>query len=136
MKKSYLLLGLLVGLLLPAMTACSSDDDSAKNILNPGDNVYFQYIEADVPYSPIEISEMPQWLQDRVSNPIIGANRVTVYSGSLDGIDYYNMEPENWAESYYNPVFRDKEGNIIDKDQETSPIYSITNWTCIYYVEL
>jgi hypothetical protein len=84
----------------------------------------------------MNLSEMPSWLQDRVSNPIIGANRVMVYSGSLDGMDYYNMEPENWTDSYYNPVFRDKEGNIIDKDQEASTIYKITNWVCIYYEEL
>ena len=135
MKKSYLLLVLLVGTFLLAMMACSNEDEW-KWTIKRGDLVYFQFTRTDVPYSPMNLSEMPSWLQDRVSNPIIGANRVMVYSGSLDGMVYYNMEPENWAESYYNPVFRDKEGNIIDKDQETSPIYSITNWTCIYYVEL
>ena len=135
MKKSYLLLVLLVGTFLLAMTACSNEDEW-KWTIKRGDLVYFQFTRTDVPYSPMNLSEMPSWLQDRVSNPIIGANRVTVYSGSLDGMDYYNMEPENWAASYYNPVFRDKEGNIIDKDQETSPIYRITNWVCIYYEEL
>lgn len=135
MKKNYFLLVLLVGTFLLAMMACSNEDEW-KWTIKRGDLVYFQFTRTDVPYSPMNLSEMPSWLQDRVSNPIIGANRVMVYSGSLDGMVYYNMEPENWAESYYNPVFRDKEGNIIDKDQETSPIYSITNWTCIYYVEL
>ena len=135
MKKNYFLLVLLVGTFLLAMMACSNEDER-KWTIKRGDLVYFQFTRTDVPYSPMNLSEMPSWLQDRVSNPIIGANRVMVYSGSLDGMVYYNMEPENWAESYYNPVFRDKEGNIIDKDQETSPIYSITNWTCIYYVEL
>ncbi len=136
MKNSYLLLGLLVGLLLLAMTACSSDDDSAKNILNPGDNVYFQYIEADVPYSPIEISEMPQWLQSRISNPLIGANRMAVYVGSLDSEVYYNIEPETFADSYYNPKFRDINGNLLDKNQGARLAYKITNWKCIYYIEL
>ena len=53
MKKDYFVLGLIVALVLLAMMACSSDDDSAKNLLKPGDDVYFQYIEADVPYSPL-----------------------------------------------------------------------------------
>lgn len=123
----------LVCFLVAILGGCTSENDWE---IKPGDPVYFEFTRTDVPYSPMEINEMPIWLQDRVSSPIIGANRVTVYSGSLDGMDYYNMEPENWAESYYNPVFRDKEGNIIDKDQETSPIYRITNWICIYYIEL
>ena len=125
-------LGLLC-FLVAILGGCTSENDWGKKT---GDPIYFGFTRTDVPYSPMEINEMPLWLQDRVLNPIIGANRVTVYSGSLDGMDYYNMEPENWAESYYNPVFRDKEGNIIDKDQETSPIYRITNWICIYYIEL
>ena len=135
MKKSYLLSGILASLLRFTMTACSSDDDSAKNILKPGDDVYFQYIEADVPYSPIEISEMPQWLQSRVSNPLIGANRVMVYAGSLDSEVYYNIEPETYANSYYNPMFRDVNGNLLNKDQEASLISKIINWTCIYFIE-
>jgi hypothetical protein len=136
MKKSYLLLGLLVALILLAMTACSSEDDSAKNILNPGDYIYFQYIEADVPYSPIEISEMPQWLQSRISNPLIGANRMAVYVGSLDSEVYYNIEPETFADSYYNPKFRDINGNLLDKNQGARLASKITNWKCIYYIEL
>lgn len=135
MKKNYFLLVLLVGTFLLAMMACSNEDER-KWTIKRGDLVYFQFTRTDVPYSPMNLSEMPSWLQDRVSNPIIGANRVMVYSGSLDGMDYYNMEPENWTDSYYNPVFRDKEGNIIDKDQEASPIHKITNWVCIYYEEL
>ncbi len=136
MKKDYFVLGLIVALVLLAMTACSSEDDSAKNILNPGDNVYFQYIEADVPYSPIEISEMPQWLQSRISNPLIGANRMAVYVGSLDSEVYYNIEPETFADSYYNPKFRDINGNLLDKNQGARLASKITNWKCIYYIEL
>ena len=136
MKKSYLLSGILASLLLLAMTACSSDDDSAKNILKPGDNVYFQYIEADVPYSPIEISEMPQWLQSRVSNPLIGANRVIVYAGSFDGETVYDIEPDSWADSIYVPRFWDKDGNLLDQNQETDIVSKINNWKCVYYVDL
>lgn len=134
MKNKIVLMGLIC-FLVAILTGCASEDEW-KWTIKRGDLVYFQFTRTDVPYSPMNLSEMPSWLQDRVSNPIIGANRVTVYYGSLDGMDYYNMEPENWAASYYNPVFRDKEGNIIDKDQETSPIYRITNWVCIYYEEL
>lgn len=134
MKNKIVLMGL-VCVLVAILTGCASEDEW-KWTIKRGDLVYFQFTRTDVPYSPMNLSEMPSWLQDRVSNPIIGANRVMVYSGSLDGMDYYNMEPENWTDSYYNPVFRDKEGNIIDKDQEASTIYKIINWVCIYYEEL
>ena len=134
MKNKIVLMGLIC-FLVAILTGCASEDEW-KWTIKRGDLVYFQFTRTDVPYSPMNLSEMPSWLQDRVSNPIIGANRVTVYSGSLDGMVYYNMEPENWTDSYYNPVFRDKEGNIIDKDQEASTIYKITNWVCIYYEEL
>ena len=119
MKKGYLFLGLVASLLVLTMTACSSDDDSAKNILKPGDDVYFQYLQANVPYSPVKINELPSWLQSRVSNPLIGANRVIVYAGSFDGETVYDIEPDSWADSIYVPRFWDKDGNLLDQNQET-----------------
>ena len=136
MKKSLLLFGILVSLLVFTMTACSSDNDSAKNILKSGDDVYFQYLQANVPYSPIEISEMPQWLQSRVSNPLIGANRVIVYAGSFDGETVYDIEPYSWADNIYVPRFWDKDGNMLDQNQETDIVSKINNWKCVYYVDL
>lgn len=136
MKKSHLLSGILVSLLVFTMTACSSDNDSAKNILKPGDDVYFQYLQANVPYSPVEINELPSWLQSRVSNPLIGANRVIVYAGSFDGETVYDIEPYSWADNIYVPRFWDKEGNMLDQNQETDIVSKINNWKCVYYVDL
>ena len=98
--------------------------------------MYFQYLQANVPYSPIEISEMPQWLQSRVSNPLIGANRVIVYAGSFDGETVYDIEPYSWADNIYVPRFWDKDGNMLDQNQETDIVSKINNWKCVYYVDL
>jgi hypothetical protein len=132
MKNKIVLMGLIC-FLVAILGGCSSENDWE---IKPGDPVYFEFTRTDVPYSPMNISEMPSWLQDRISNPLFGVNRMIAYAGSLDAVVYYNVEPGCITDSYYNPVFRDKEGNIIDKDQETSPIYRITNWVCIYYEEL
>ena len=61
---------------------------------------------------------------------------MAVYVGSLDSEVYYNIEPETFADSYYNPKFRDINGNLLDKNQGARLASKITNWKCIYYIEL
>lgn len=120
----------LVTILMVGFVACSNDDeknDGQKEIPSVDSLV------GDAPYTPISITNMPQWLEEKLAgvkeSDYMKLQPFRVFKGMVgDKTIYFINDP--FASCVYCEVY-DETGNNIN---DISLIQSVKNWVCIYLI--
>lgn len=113
MKKISLMIAALL-IFTAGLAGCHNHEDEEDTKM-----VYFWGNQ--VPYKPVAIENMPEWLQDIV----LKGSAFTIFMGTLNSQPVYNFAL-SWSSSLAGGNY-DKDGNYINVS-----VNDVTNWVCIY----